>query len=342
MNLNSTRIFKLDIETNSVMLIDQSVITQTDLAAYLEELVDLITKNPSGRLFKYERDTIEIKTIIDQILSGSGSFDDHTHTIADRLLVSERKAQANIEHLDKKIQKGLLFISVLTMVDRKVVMICKSDDIEILNEETFKRVKGLPIKKQIFKAFLYTKVTTDDSVTIKVLDTNSAMAKYWWRDFLEVSEIFDNESNTRRAFDAVDVNVFGPMKKNHPRDYMVMRNSAIRYFKGAPAFEIEDFITTVIGDYQPFDEGLDVDAVKAKIRELPEKKNFDTQFDIVSGVVKARFKGSIALTKQIDLVIKEDIDIDNTIKPILGDDGTKYIQIRTDEGYRFFDERRAK
>ena len=82
-------------------------------------------------------------------------------------------------------------------------MICKSDDIEILSEDTFRKVKGLPLKKRIFKAFLYTRITTSNDVIIKVLDSNNAMAKYWWRDFLELTELYDNESNTKRAFDAV-------------------------------------------------------------------------------------------------------------------------------------------
>lgn len=63
-----------------------------------------------------------------------------------------------------------------------------------------------------------------------VYDTNSSMSKYWWGDFLELSEVYTNKHNTITAFDAIDKGVFTKMKKDFPQDYVYLRNSTVRYF----------------------------------------------------------------------------------------------------------------
>jgi hypothetical protein len=100
---------------------------------------------------------------------------------------------------------------------------------------------------------------------------------------------------------------------------------------------MQDFIDNAIGNYLPFDSELDMTVLKSKITELPTKQRsqFDNQFNIIKQKIKARFHDTVRLTDQIDLRIKEDYP-ENTIVSEIGDDGLKYVKIKSEEGYKYF------
>ena len=76
--------------------------------------------------------------------------------------------------------------------------------------------------------------------------------------------------------------------------------------------------------------------IAEKVKELPKKHQFDSRFQKVPQIIKAKMKKEIKLTPDIDLVLKNDIPyLERTIQPYISEDGTKYIMVRSEEGYKY-------
>ena len=129
------------------------------------------------------------------------------------------------------------------------------------------------------------------------------------------------------------------LKSKHPQDYMHLSNSNVQYFRGNETFDMSDYMARMFDNYLPFDDNLDMEKVKKEIRELPtkSKKQFDEQFPIIKKQIKKRFIRDISLTPQIELHFKEEIpDLENVVTAIIDDDGTKYVRVKSDQGYIYF------
>jgi hypothetical protein len=102
---------------------------------------------------------------------------------------------------------------------------------------------------------------------------------------------------------------------------------------------MNEYMTNMFEGYLPFDDKLDIEKVKREIRELPtkSKKQFDEQFPIIKKQIKKRFIKDITLTPQIELHFKEEIpDLETVVTAELGTDGTKYVKIKSEQGYQYF------
>ena len=336
MPATAIRIFQIDTHNDQVIPVDKDQYGK-DFEDYLTGLIDIISEG-SGRSFIFERDTTEIRTLIPKIISGE-EFSVVSQIAAQRLLSCEKNTQQTIQKLGKEIQKGIVVQAIIQENNSFRYVICKADHSEFLKDGDYTKTKGLPTKKKVFKAFYANFDSTGTVDNVIVYDTNSIMSKYWWSDFLELTEVYTDKHNTITAFEAIDKGVLTKMKKDAPQDYIHLRNSMVRYFRAHDAFDMQDFLDNAIGDYEPYSGKLKVDTVKNSIKELSKTKKFDEQFNIVKEHVTARFLNKIQLTKQIDLHLKEDInDIDNVITAEEGKDGTKYVKIRSDSGYKYFND----
>ncbi len=339
MDIEAIKIFKIELDQDAIASIEIEEYG-ADFNNYLKGLIEIINESNKGRNFNFERDTTEVRVLINRINAGE-EFGGIASIVAKRLLVKEKEAQEKIAQLGIEIQKGIMIIGMVNESGIRKFVICKADHNDFLNDTSFTLSRGLPIKKKIFKAFVTT-FNDDNSINnVVVFDSNPSMSHYWWKDFLELSEIYDDKHNTKTAFEALDHAIFNKIKNDHPQDYVYLRNSTVRYFRANSAFEMNDYLDNGIGDYQPFDPALNIVELKNKIRKLPETKKFDNQFNILRDQVKAKFINRIPLTTQIDLVLKEDIiNLENVISAEEEADGTKYVKIRSDSGYKYFKERR--
>ncbi|WP_019038349.1 nucleoid-associated protein [Psychroflexus tropicus] len=335
MEIDKIEISKVDIENNQVEKID-STLYGDELVNYLEELFQIVIDGGSGRKFEFERKTTEVRAQITKI-NNQEDFTEITDVIAQRLLNSESDAQERMDALGIIILKGIVVQALIIDEDQEKFIICKADHNDFLDEVNYELTRGLPIKKKAFKAFVCELNEEDNINDVLVYDTNPKDTKYWWADFLELEKVFTDEYNTEKAFNAIDKSVFNGIKKKHPQDYTYLRNSTVRYFRSNDRFEMNDFLDNGIGNYEPYDNELNINEVKDKIRELPTKKRspFDNQFNIIKEKVTARFKSTVILTEQIDLQIKQDIPED-VIFAHEDPDGTKYVKIRSEKGYKFF------
>jgi hypothetical protein len=337
MNLQSICIYQIDTENSQVVHIEKDNFGP-DFDKYLNGLIQIITTGGSGRSFAFDRDTTEIRSLIPKIVAKE-DFKTIAEVAAKRLLSCEMTTQKQIEKLKVEIQKGIVVQAVVEEAGTLYYVICKADHSEFLKDEDYILTKGLPIKKRVFKAFVANFQAPNVVDTVLVYDTNASMSKYWWKDFLELTEVYTDKHNTTTAFEAIDKGVFTKMKKDSPQDYVYLRNSAVRYFRAKETFDMQDFLDNAIGDYQPYSEKLSVQTLKKTIQELPKTKKFDEKFSIVREEIKAKFLNKISLTTQIELHLKEDIpNIENIITAEEDEDGTKFVKIRSDDGYRYFND----
>lgn len=335
MDITDIRIFRIDFHQSSVETIDQAAFP-TDLKIYLEGLINLLTSGESGRIFRFDRDTTEVRGQLGEIMQGN-DFSIIATTIATRLLSIEQKIQEEIAHMGKEIQKGIIVQALITDNGTNKFIICKADHNEFLNEINFTLSRGLPIKKKIFKGFVCS-LNTDKTLSDNLV-YDQQLTKYWWNDFLELTKVHSDEDNTQNAFDAIDKGVLVKLKKKHPQDYMHLSNSNIHYFRRNENFDMNDYIVNMFDSYLPFDDELDIEKVKKEIRELPtkSKKPFDEQFPIIKKQIKKRFIKDITLTPQIELHFKEEIpDLENVVTAVTDDDGTKYVRVKSEQGFRYF------
>lgn len=341
MEIVSISIFKVDV-SEAIASPIQLTNRPQELTNYLNSLINIIVSEPSGREYLFTRDTTEVRGRISSVGNITNGEAVISQTIANRLLDAEATAQNRIEHLGKEIQKGVLIQALVDIDGINKFVICKADHTEFLNDNDFSITFGLPIKKKIFKAFICDYSTNGEinGNSIVIYDTNPVHSHYWWHDFLELQQLRSDEDNTETAFKKLDKHIFNKIRKTHPQEYLELHNSSLRYFRANEAFDIEQFIEGAIGNYTP-PEGstFNVEEWKTKIRELPEKHNFDRQFGIIKSKITAKMKtGKVELTPQIDLNFKEDIpNISDIIHSELREDGNKYVVIKSPKGYEYFE-----
>jgi len=335
MDIKFTSLHQIDHHLNDIKEIDISDQSQ-DLKDYTNRLIAEITEGTSKRKFQFRRETTEVRNVIGQFLNGTYTSKE---TNANRLLDVEENAQKAIEHLGNKIQKGSLFQAHLEDNDHHIVVISKADQINFLAEDDFTLKSGLPWEKKIFKAFLARFNNENQVIETFVYDTTPRMAKYWWDTYLELDEVYTPEFNTKTALKLLDSKVLANIKKKHKADHTAVRNKAVGYFQSRETFEINGFLDTILSNYEPVDPDFPKTKTMEKVRNLPEKYNFDSQFPIATEEVTSRkVKNKINLTDRMDLILKENIpELKSTVQSFRDDEQRKWIAIRTDTGYDHFE-----
>lgn len=336
MEISEIKIFKMDIAGAIIESIEPTEY-EDDFKIYLIELLSIITAG-SGRNFRFDRNTTEVRAQISR-LSNNEDFGVIATEITNRLLVCEQTIQTRMEKMEVKIHKGIVVQALISDNNTTKFIICKADHNEFIDEDNFKLKRGYPKKQKIFKAFVCSLLPDNAVENVLVYDTNSKMSVYWYKDFLELTKVYTDEDNTHNAFDTIDKGIIGKLKKEFPQDYMHLSNSNVHYFRATEEFDIEDYISNAIGDYVPFDNKLNIVDLKNKIRELPttSKMPFDSKFSIVKSAVTKRFIKDIPLTEQIELHFKTDVpNLQTIVTAEEGDDGTKYVKIKSDRGYQYF------
>ena len=177
-----------------------------------------------------------------------------------------------------------------------------------------------------------------DSYSAKVY--SNTVAKYWYDNFLELDQIVSDETNTDKAFRAIDSALNRNVKNIAPRDHTLLRNSLIAYFKSNDYIDYDTMIQNTLESYHPVELDQEkMEKVIEKIRELPEKYKFDKQFNTVSSVINARIRKVYDVCQGVQLKITDAIDdFGDTIKAYREPDGNRYIRIKTDNDltYKLF------
>lgn len=340
----STALHQINVEDEECRKI--SIGEHADLEEYLSNLLDEIRKKEQKRSYEFARNITDLKTILESYYKNNQlQENENSNTLSKKLLDVEVETDRKYGHLGNSdnghIKKGS-FLQFIYKENEKIFYLgVKIEHQEFLDESDFKKKIGLSIANKVYKA---TQVIFDDKgkpASINIFDTNSTPAKYWWKDFLVLKVVRDDALNTSEASRHV-INTIEKYKKNFPVDYTILRGSAIAAFKQEGVMNYDEFISNIFEKYTPDnpDFELALKELTKKLKDLPEKKKFDTQFNLVPSEVKFK-KIKIKLTSQIDISYDEEMkNIENKIWSQKDNDEYKVVVKVDEEAYNRFNFKR--
>ncbi len=332
----------MQVLTKSIRIIDYennrvySRTTPDAFDEYISELISHVNNNDSVRDFKTRSLNTEVvscaKEICDQ-RANAEVITNKTDTIANRLLAKEIEAQGRVAKMNTNVQKGSLVQALIYSedVEKFTYLLAKVEHSEFVDDTDFSFKSGFSKdKKTLWKSCLI-EILHGDVEEYHAKIYSNTVAKYWSDDFLELDEMISDESNTTKAFRAIECVLNRNVKSIAPRDHTIIRNSIIAYFKNNDHFDYSQMLDSVLGSYQTTDLTADkLTSLKEKLGPLPENKKFDRQFSPVASVINARIKRVYEVNSGIEIRITDEIpDIANTIQAFRETDGAKYIKIRT-------------
>jgi len=333
----------MQITQKSIRIIDyeqQRILsreTPEAFEAYVTELIEHIRSNDSVREYKTRSNATEV---IGSILTVCANQTDVTLVsskmdgMANRLLLKEVAAQERISRTSTNVQKGSLIQALLFDEEANgyIYLLAKVQHSEWVDDADFTFKTGFSKdKKTIWKSCL-----------IDLLDLNAnefhakiysdTVAKYWNDDFLELDEMNSDESNTTRAFKAIDATLNQNFRGISSPDHTIIRNGFVSYLKNNDHIDFPTMVDAVLGSYQPVDPELKpekIQSIREKLLEQPQKRNFDSQFNAVNSAINARIRKVYPINDGIDLKVTRDIeDLSGTIQSI-EENGVRYIRVRT-------------
>lgn len=331
-------LFKIDIIEDNVTPLEYE--DDKNVKKYVMDLLDVVSENEGDREYIFQAGALTIQTYIDNIVLDNNRLEVSTQ-IAQRLLEKEKQAQAAL-NLNTQIQKGVLIISYVKVTETQCkVIITKADYNEFIEETSGFLKNGLPTKKRIFKAFIANIDIGERPHTITKLmtyDSNTKKSTFWTKDFLEINETRGDEYNTELAFRMIKTKILSPInkKRDQKADYFCLWNMTVAYFRSEGEFDMDHYVNDIIGAYQPFSDSLLIEDLKEKIQRLPEEYKFDRKFHKVPNCITSKFKETIKLSDEMDLLIKHDVPDASSIFVSKMIDGQRYLAIRSDEGYERF------
>lgn len=309
---------------------------------YVGELIVHINTNTSVREYKTRSINTEVVSCILQILDQRAEVDvvlEKINTIANRLLNKEIEAQGRVARLNTNVQKGSLIQALLFDEENEnfTYLIAKVEHSDFVDDSDFSFKTGFSKdKKTIWKSCLLDLQNPDEQELNARIYSNT-VAKYWSDDFLELDEMISDESNTIKAFKAIDSALNRNIRNESLRDHTVIRNAIILYFKNNEHIDFAEMIDTIFEPYVPVDFPQDkFNTLIDKIRQLPVKNHFDSQFNSVPSVINAKIKKVYDVNNGIQLKINDGIeDIEQTISAYQEDNGIRYIRIKTNNETTF-------
>ena len=303
---------------------------------YVTQLIDFLHENKSVRDFKTRSNRTEVISCILSVIKNQENdlvkveFD----KIANRLLQCEVEAQSRVDQMNVRVQRGSLIQALLYSdeLDKYSYLLAKVQHSDFVDDYDFSFKSGFSKDtKKVWKTCVF---------DIDELDADEYMSRvymshqtnYWWDSFLELDQVKSDEKNTLNAFKAIDTCLGHSFRSAAPRDYTLLRNATITYFKGHNYIDYDEFCDSIFSGYNPSEASPKrMQDFLDKLRELPEKKRFDRQFNSAPSAIKAKIKKKYKIYTGIELNIIDGIEnIEEVIKSVRGADGNKYIQIKTD------------
>ena len=314
---------------------------------YVAELINHISNNESVREYKTRSNETEvigsIRTLCHE-LDNNYVVSSKMEGIAQRLLLKETEAQELIARTRTNVQKGSLIQALLLndCEDGYDYLLAKVEHSEWVDDTDFSFKTGFSKdKKTLWKSCLI-ELKDIDATEFQAKIYSNTVAKYWSDGFLELDEMNSDETNTTRAFRAIEATLNQNFKGASSPDHMVIRNDFIGYFRRNEHIDYPVMVNSILENYKPVDPNYmtqeKIENIRIKLLEQPQKRNFDNQFLSISSFINARIRKVFPITDGIDLKINREVsDLPNTIQS-MEENGVKYIRIRTtnDDTYKKF------
>lgn len=326
-------IFIIDYEFQRVL----SKETPPTFEAYVAELVNHISNNDSVREYKTRSNATEVIGSILSLCANQGDavlVSSRMEGMANRLMRMEVAAQERIARTMTNVQKGSLIQALLFDEDNNihVYLLAKVEHTEWVDDADFTFKTGFSKdKKTIWKSCLID-LPDLEATEFQARIYSNTVAKYWSDDFLELDEMNSDETNTTRAFKAIDATLNQNFRGISSPDHTIIRNTFVSYLINNDHIDFPTMVDVVLGSYQPVDPDINLEkiqTIKERLLELPRKKNFDNQFNAINSAINARIKKVYPINDGIDLKVTRSIgDLTGMIQSV-EENGVRYIRVRT-------------
>lgn len=337
MSITDLRYSVHPIDIAEVKVKARSIQDGADLVSFARNLISSTALANEHRKFRWPTESALVPGLLRTLVSNAAEFTETTQILAERLHQKEINAQKEVAHLNVEVQKGSLLQMVFKQEGTPHVLLVKAQLESFLNSTEYKRTEGYPIEDAVLKMCLVEFDAQHRPITVSVSDSNSRLSTFWWKDFLELTEVSTDESNTTTALHAMNALLVRKLKKDYKSDYYQLNNNLIGYFRTRKDYNHAKMLDYVFGDYNPIDKQLSLQELWDTAKALPSKKGFDQRFKIDADSVDKRRRTVVPLTDQINLEIKDAIEnLPETIRSGLLEDGTKGVFVRSDSGFEHF------
>ena len=316
-----------------------------DFSSFMAEFVQFATNNDAIKYYCVHDPHTQVFNCIAQVVEAYLSseaepcaqiFTDCSNSIADKLFRVEAEVQSQIDAMGKSIKRGSLVQALLRDGLNMLYVIAKVEHREWFDGDSLIKNFGFPSdKKNVWKSAVIPISIEDDEIifgSIRVYTDNPA--KYWATLFLEADEEADDAVTTAQVFKEVLNVLQKELKNKSEQDFLLLRNTLIKEMKTEQPINYFEFIDKLIIGYNPEVENLDLEHLHERLRGLPEKKKFSTQFNTVPSAIKSRQRLKFVPMAGIELSINGSIEnMRNSIASVKNDRGDKFLRIAcTDEG----------
>ncbi|MCP1527426.1 nucleoid-associated protein [Bacillus pumilus] len=282
---------------------------------FLQDLMYDILSKEDKRYYIFNSETVEINTLISGVFEQDITQDsldtdflkDVCNTIADRAL--EKHINAQEKHSMINIQEGSLIQSLIEYESELYFLITKVEHENFLDSDNFREIVGVPYNKKT-RSLKSCLIKFDDGITdIIVTDTNTTIAAYWYREFLELKELNTDGKNTLKAFMAFDKILKKDVLKQSEADYTQLYNSLLGYFRNHQNFAVTGVIKEVLEEYIPENPAkIKTDKLIEKFQNEMKKGKFDTKFTIEKTAIKKRMRTTYKVSEKVEIRINGHIE----------------------------------
>jgi hypothetical protein len=325
----------IDIDSRKLQ---EKVIMIGDLDDYINNIIENYIKPHSDKMFDIRSETTEVISQIIKLLNDTNKvkFQEVAAIIAKRLIDKEIVTQEKFKHL-VELKRGSLIQFLFKYDGRLTYLIAKIEHAAYLEAEELLKQFGLPYEDSILKTCIFTFNDDLDLEEVILTDSNTTPSRYWWEDFAELKELNTKEYNTKSAFRHIENTLSRNLKAVTPKDYYMLRNNLVGYFRTKNEFVYDDVLDYVFGDYQPLCDTTIIENVREKLTQLPENNKFDRKFEIAVEEIKARMvQKTFNVVENVVLQITGHVeDLEHTIQAYKDRDGHKYLRIKTDNDDTF-------
>lgn len=335
MNIQYISLHYIEQESNFIQAIDlEQFIDRIEPLA--RSIFTEILESKNKRSFKLPEYDITLVTEFRKILRGNEDQKKQaTFNISKKLLDKEILAQEQIKAI-AKIPKGSVFLIIIEHEHELYLVINKTDLDRFTDEVDFEIKRGIPENKKTYKAFL-AKIVNEQLIQLYVFDSSKRLASYWWSDFLDLNPIHEDAHNTEKVLGHLVDNIIAPIKKISKEDHRILRNATIGYFRSNESFDLESYKSSVIDNYIPENENVDIKKCSRRIERMYSIDKFDTTFNIVPDKINKKASYTVDLTPKLTLLVKDHLtSIEESKIQAFQEDGRKWIKIETEEGYNQF------
>jgi hypothetical protein len=321
----SCSIFDIDSEQETHNKINLDNVEEDALKQFVSALAKKTVSDSSTKIAKFDDDSQALKSLSE--LAKQHTKTEHLDKLAKRLLAAEISQNARSGHLNK-IKSGSLIIAKIKGSESEMILVSKIEFESYLAKQTFLSQQGLPQDKGLLKSCLLTIENNSIAKKIVLSDSNSTVASFWYKDFLQSKFLKDDSLNTKIAIREL-TNCLGYIKKESVDDYLDLKDRVNSYFLSHSTFEFDDFEKELLNDFKPLKAELDIVPLQAELSKVRKVGNFDGKFTIDKAELKKRIKKSFQLDNEVTVVAKSGI---STIFKTTSD-GQTYIVIKTNTSH---------